>query len=77
MVDRLENRQARSALLPVFTAPQTSRIWLVAVHGGAGCTTIYNSATSVYADAGRALPSCMSQPSSIVLVALGGGMRWA
>lgn len=70
---QIENRQARSALLPVLTAPQTSRIRLAAVHGGAGCTTIYHSAPSVYADAGRALPSCMSQPSSIVLVALGEG----
>ncbi|WP_349679120.1 DUF6668 family protein [Bifidobacterium sp. UBA4282] len=45
-----------TGLLPVFDAPATRRVWLVAAHGGAGCSTIYRSAPELYADAGRAFP---------------------
>lgn len=60
-------------LLPCFDAPATDRVWLVAAHGGAGCSTIYRSAPALYADAGRALPVCgdPSQPSRIVVCAKG------
>lgn len=60
-------------LLPVFDAPATDRVWLVAAHGGAGCGTIYGSAPSLYADAGRALPFCAdpARPPRIVLCAMG------
>lgn len=58
-----------SALLPVFDAPATDRVWLVAAHGGAGCSTIYASSPDQYADAGRALPVSVDpdHPSRIVL----------
>lgn len=62
-------------LLPAFEAPATDRVWLVAAHGGAGCTTIRHSMPDSYADAGRALPVSMDpqQPSMIVLCAMGTG----
>lgn len=62
-----------SKLLPSFEAPATHRVWLVAAHGGAGCSTIYSSAKDRYADAGRALPvsSQVDAPSHIVLCAQG------
>lgn len=60
-------------LLPVFDAPATDRVWLVAAHGGAGCGTVYRSASTLYADAGRALPFCADpeRPPRIVLCAMG------
>lgn len=61
-----------SALLPVFEAPATDRIWLVAAHGGAGCSTIFASSPDQYADAGRALPVSGDpmKPSRIVLCSM-------
>ena len=61
-----------SALLPAFDAPATDRIWLVAAHGGAGCSTIYASSPDLYADAGRALPVSVDpgHPSRIVLCSM-------
>lgn len=60
-------------LLPVFDAPATDRVWLVAAHGGAGCSTIYRSAPALYADAGRALPYVADpmRPPRVVLCATG------
>lgn len=62
-------------LLPAFEAPATDRIWLVAAHGGAGCTTVRHSMPDFYADAGRALPVSRDPqtPSMIVLCAMGTG----
>lgn len=60
-----------SDLLPVFEAPETRRVWLVAAHGGAGCSTIYESDPRFYADAGRALPHCSTSPSRVVVCAMG------
>lgn len=58
-------------LLPVFEAPVTDRVWLVAAHGGAGCSTVYASSPGLYADAGRALPFCADPAPRIVLCAMG------
>lgn len=62
-----------SLLLPCFAAPVTERVWLVAAHGGAGCSTIYRSAPGLYADAGRALPVSPDpvRPAMVVLCAMG------
>lgn len=62
-----------SVLLPCFAAPVTERVWLVAAHGGAGCSTIYGSAPALYADAGRALPVSPDpmRPAMVVLCAMG------
>ena len=50
-------RPALTQLVPPFAArPTADRVWLVAAHGGAGCTTIRMSARDRYADAGRGLP---------------------
>ena len=47
-------RPALTQLVPPFAArPTADRVWLVAAHGGAGCTTIRMSARDRYADAGR------------------------
>ncbi|MCI1644377.1 MAG: hypothetical protein LKI21_07555 [Bifidobacterium crudilactis] len=62
-----------TGLLPVFAAPATGRVWLVAAHGGAGCTTIYRSNLEGYADAGRALPVCDTRASRLVLCAMATG----
>lgn len=64
--------QELTGLLPAFGAKPTDRVWLVAAHGGAGCTTIRHSAPDRYADAGRALPISMdsARPSRIVLCAM-------
>lgn len=64
-----------TGLLPVFDAPVTDRVWLVAAHGGAGCTTIRHGLPDVYADAGRALPVSVdsARPSRMVLCAMGTG----
>lgn len=61
-----------SALLPVFEAPATDRIWLVAAHGGSGCSTIYASSPDQYADAGRALPVSTdpAHPSRILICSM-------
>lgn len=69
----LPSARPETRLLPVFDAPSTGRVWLVAAHGGAGCTTIYRSAPSLYADAGRALPyrAAVDDPPRIVLCATG------
>ena len=49
-------RPALTQLVPPFAArPTVDRVWLVAAHGGAGCTTIRMSARDRYADAGRGL----------------------
>ena len=58
--------------LPIFKAPATNRVWLVAAHGGAGCTTILRSSPASYANAGRTLPVSRdpAQPSRIVLCAM-------
>lgn len=58
--------------LPLFKAPVTNRVWLVAAHGGAGCTTILCSSPASYANAGRTLPVSRdpAQPSRIVLCAM-------
>lgn len=49
-------RPALTQLVPPFAArPTADRVWLVAAHGGAGCTTIRMSARDRYADAGRGL----------------------
>ncbi|MCI1832658.1 MAG: hypothetical protein LKI88_03770 [Bifidobacterium sp.] len=69
-----ENQSEKRTLsLPKFEAPATDRVWLVAAHGGAGCTTIYRSDPQYWADAGRALPlsADRARPSSIVLCAMG------
>ena len=66
-----EDSTVTSRLLPVFEAPATDRVWLVAAHGGAGCTTIYRSAPDGYADAGRALPVCADKPCRMVVCAQG------
>lgn len=61
-----------TGLLPVFDAPATGRVWLVAAHGGAGCSTIYRSAPELYADAGRAFPVVGDgAPPTFVLCAMG------
>jgi len=59
-------------LIPSFAARPTGRVWLVAAHGGAGCTTIRMSAKDSYADAGRALPVSTdpAEPSRIVLCSM-------
>lgn len=64
-----------TTLIPSFTAPVTDRVWLVAAHGGAGCTTIRRSAPERFADAGRALPVSQdpSMPSRVILCAMGTG----
>ncbi|OZG59262.1 hypothetical protein BLEM_2297 [Bifidobacterium lemurum] len=61
-----------TGLIPAFDARPTRRVWLVAAHGGAGCTTIRRSAMDFYADAGRALPLSVdpAEPSRIVLCAM-------
>lgn len=70
---------ATTTLLPVFDAPATERVWLVAAHGGAGCTTIYTEGAMagdpMWADAGRALPASVeaARPSLVVLCAMGTG----
>lgn len=68
----LPTSEPSSALLPAFEAPATDRIWLVAAHGGAGCSTIYASSPDQYADAGRALPVSVDpeNPSRIVLCSM-------
>ena len=49
-------RPALTQLVHPFAArPTADRVWLVAAHGGAGCTTIRMSARDRYADAGRGL----------------------
>lgn len=55
--------------LPLFNAPVTNRVWLVAAHGGAGCMTILRSSPASYANAGRTLPVSRdtAHPSRIVL----------
>lgn len=62
--------------LPIFKAPATNRVWLVAAHGGAGCTTILRSSPASYANAGRTLPVSRdpAQPSRIVLCAMCTGL---
>ena len=67
--------QALTTLIPPFTAPVTDRVWLVAAHGGAGCTTIRHSNPELFADAGRALPVSRDPavPSRIILCAMGTG----
>lgn len=70
---RRQPPQQLTGLIPSFAArPTTDRVWLVAAHGGAGCTTIRMSARDRYADAGRALPVSTdpSRPSRIVLCAM-------
>lgn len=61
--------------LPPYPVPATDRVWLVAAHGGAGCTTIRMSSPDDYADAGRVLPVSRdpARPSMIVLCAMGTG----
>lgn len=68
----LPSRPPMTRLLPSFPAQPTDRVWLVAAHGGAGCTTILMSARDRYAEAGRALPVSTdpSRPSRIVLCSM-------
>ena len=66
-------RPALTQLVPPFAArPTADRVWLVAAHGGAGCTTIRMSARDRYADAGRGLPVSADPrlPSRVVLCAM-------
>ena len=66
-------RPALTQLVPPFAArPTADRVWLVAAHGGAGCTTIRMSARDRYADAGRGLPVSAAPrlPSRVVLCAM-------
>lgn len=68
----LPSRPSMTRLLPSFPAQPTDRVWLVAAHGGGGCTTILMSARDRYAEAGRALPVSTdpSRPSRIVLCSM-------
>lgn len=43
--------------LPVVRVPDSSRVWLVGAHGGAGVSTIRASSPQLFADAGRAIPT--------------------
>lgn len=75
----MTNMPAPTVLLPMVRVPATRRVWLVAAHGGAGCTTIYREAgdmapdEAVWADAGRALPVSAdpAHPSMLLLCARG------
>lgn len=43
--------------LPVVGVPDSSRVWLVGAHGGAGVSTVRASSPQLFADAGRAIPT--------------------
>lgn len=59
-----------SASLGLFDAPSTGRVWLVGAHGGSGCTTIYESAPDLFADAGRRLPVNPQDPPRVIVCAM-------
>lgn len=71
------NDDGVTRLLPCFQAPVTEHVWLVAAHGGAGCTTIYREGADldVWEDAGRVMPVSEdpARPSMVVLCAMGTG----